>query len=83
MASATILGAGKDQRVAFLAVEVQEAWGRTEYRGEVPLAQLVGLTKPQIKAALGAACKAVRDSVLAEQAAAALPDIDFTGTVTV
>ncbi len=86
MASATILDRGRDDQTAYITVEVLEAWGRTEYRGTVPLAQLAGLTKAQIKAALVGACRTVRDSVLAEQQLRAqldaLPSIDFTGGVT-
>lgn len=87
MAAATIIDRGRDGSVAFLCVEVAEAWGRTEYRGEVPITSLVGLTKPQIRAALVAACKATRDDLIAEQQLRAqleaLPEIDFTGGVTV
>ena len=87
MAAATILDRGRGPASAYLVVEVVEAWGRTEYRGEVPLVQLVGLTKPQIRTALIAACKAAREEMLAEQQLRAqieaLPAIDFSGSATI
>ena len=69
MATGTIIRAWQDQTTAHLAVLVDEggSQGKVEYVGSVPLADLAGLANAQIKAALVAAVKAVRDQQQAPQ----------------
>lgn len=80
MANATVVSSWSDANSAYMAVMVVEAGGKnTEYIGSVLLdATFLSLNAAGKKAALVAACKAVRD---AQQVAKV--DLAMTGSVTV